>query len=109
MIEKREMNEIFELPLFVDGGDIESENFRYLSVIDDYNRDEADRITSLTVKAINNHDRLTEENQKLREAFSNLYETFYDEHSSGALTYKQDMAMLATKQLLTELKGGEDE
>lgn len=55
-----------------------------------------------------NHDRLTQENQQLREAFSDLYESFYGEYSSGALTYKQDMAMLADKQLLSQLESKDD-
>lgn len=54
-------------------------------------------------------DRLTQENQRLTEALDGLYEAFYSEYSSGALTYNQDVEMANTLELLTELKGGEDE
>lgn len=60
-------------------------------------------------RRFNNHDRLSQENQRLTEALDGLYEAFYSEYSSGALTYNQDVEMANTLELLTELKGGEDD
>jgi len=97
---------LYELGSY-DASDIDCDEFDV--VVNDNDQRAAISITDLAEESAKEFDRLTEENQKLREAFSNLYEAFYDEHSSGALTYKQDMVMLVTKQLLTELKGGEDE
>ena len=54
-------------------------------------------------------DRLAQENHRLREALDGLCEAFYSEYSSGALTYNQDVEMVNTLELLTELQGGEDD
>lgn len=109
MSKEMKMSDVFELPLFVESEKwIGSENFRVLQGIHDDDPDNRLMILDYATQAINNHDRLTQENQQLREAFGDLYEAFYDEYSSGVLTIEHDLAMLAAKQLLSKLESKDD-
>lgn len=101
MSDKLEIDEIFELPVFVSDGFVESENFRYLHVIDDFDWHEIEGVLGATVEAINNHKLLTEEKKRLYELLKGAVIEFDSDYLDGD-AYG---LMCGIKQLLSELDG----
>lgn len=109
MSEEMKVGDIFKLPILCGSGDgnLYSDNLRHVIVFDDSDANcyEQKRVTSI---ALNNHDRLTEENRKLREALKLITDQSekYTAKTKGKGVKVREIReydLLSAKQMLEEL------